>query len=176
MIWTSYESPLGPLTLIGGPRGLRNVYFPGRGPRRSEGDRDPAAFTDTTAQLDEYFAGTRRTFELPLDLDGTAFQRRVWDALRQIPYGGTTTYGTLARALGASSDGDASAPQKVGWAIGRTPTPIVVPCHRVLAADGSLTGYLGGLHRKQALLDLEAAGRPSPDIAGRWTQRQLVLL
>jgi methylated-DNA-[protein]-cysteine S-methyltransferase len=118
--------------------------------------RDPGRLGAVHAQLDEYFAGERETFDLALDLGGTKFRRRVWQALRELPYGHVTTYGELARELGIR-DSDAPAAQKVAWAIGATPAPTVVPCHRVVAADGSLTGYRGGLQRKQALLDFEAA-------------------
>jgi methylated-DNA-[protein]-cysteine S-methyltransferase len=102
-------------------------------------------------QLDEYFAGTRTRFELTLDLQGgTAFQQSVWQALLSIPRGETTTYGDLSRRVG-----QASAVRAVGAAVGRNPVSIVVPCHRVLGSDGSLTGYAGGLERKEALLRLE---------------------
>jgi methylated-DNA-[protein]-cysteine S-methyltransferase len=156
MTWMTYESPFGPLTLAGRAGALRNVHFPGRTPRLAEADRDPVAFADAAVQLDQYFAGDRRAFGITLDLVGTTFQLRVWRALQQIPYGETTTYGTLARQLGIVAVRDTPAARIVASAIAHTPTPIVVPCHRVLAADGSLTGYLGGLHRKQALLELEA--------------------
>ena len=103
------------------------------------------------AQLAEYFAGTRSTFDLPLDLQGgTAFQRSVWDALLAIPRGGTTSYGVLSRSIGQPA-----AVRAVGAAVGRNPLSIVVPCHRVVGANGSLTGYAGGLERKSALLKLE---------------------
>ena len=105
------------------------------------------------AQLDEYFAGTRTRFDLPLDLQGgTAFQQSVWQALLAIPRGGTTSYGALSQRIG-----QAAAVRAVGAAVGRNPLSIVVPCHRVLGADGSLTGYAGGLERKSALLQLEGA-------------------
>jgi len=116
------------------------------------------AFEDVRAQLDEYFAGDRQTFDLPLDLEGTPFLQRVWRALQQIPYGATTTYGALADELGVTSSVGFTAARKVAGAIAATPTPIIVPCHRVIAADGRLTGYVGGLQRKRMLLDLEAAG------------------
>lgn len=176
MTWTIYASPFGPLTLVGGAGGLRNLYFPGRAPRLKEHEHAPEFFTDAARQLEEYFAGDRQRFDLPLDLRGTTFQRRVWRALERLPYGETTTYGALARELGAEGPGTAPEPQVVGWAIGRTPTPIVVPCHRVVAADGALTGYLGGLRRKQALLEFEAAGGHPQTLADRWVQRQLALL
>jgi methylated-DNA-[protein]-cysteine S-methyltransferase len=157
--WNIYESPLGPLTLIGGPAGLRELRFPGKGGPLDEAARDPDAVAVAVTQLDEYFAGRRRRFDLALDLVGTQFQLAVWHALLDIPYGMTVSYGEVARALGRPDRVRA-----VGAANGRNPIAIVVPCHRVIGADGSLTGYGGGLHRKRALLDLEAAGgggRPS---------------
>jgi len=103
-------------------------------------------------QLGEYFAGTRTTFDIPLDAPGTAFQRRVWDALRAIPYGTTLSYGELARRLG-----DVRATRAVGAANGKNPIPIIVPCHRVVGANGALTGFGGGLDRKRWLLEHEGA-------------------
>ena len=149
--WTVYESPIGPLTLRGTADALTAIDFPGRLGRLGERTRDPAAFALATAQLDEYFAGERRGFALPVRLDGTEFERAVWRELRRIPYGETTTYGAIARAVGQPEEARA-----VGAAVGRTPVPIVVPCHRVVGSDGALTGYGGGLDRKRALLDLEA--------------------
>ena len=182
MAWTTYPSPLGPLTLIGGTSGLRHVYFPGRAPSLAPSDRDPSILAETVGQLDEYFAGERQAFELELDLAGSSFRHRVWRALQQVPYGRTTTYGDLAHELGITISGSlvtgrsaVSGAQKVAWAIAATPTPIVVPCHRVIAADGSLTGYLGGLQRKQARLDFEAAGG-APDTLRHRGSRQLALL
>jgi methylated-DNA-[protein]-cysteine S-methyltransferase len=149
-LWTIHESPIGPLTLRGGPGGLRGLDFPGR-----DGVLDPArhaadAFADARCQLEEYFAGERRAFDLPLDLRGTPFQLAVWERLREIPYGSTISYLQLAVSLGRRDRVRAA-----GAAVGRTPVPIVVPCHRVIGSDGSLTGYGGGLDRKRALLDLE---------------------
>ena len=161
--WTIYDSPLGPLTLVGGPSGLAALRFPDHDAALAGDERAAAPFVDACRQLDEYFAGGREQFDLRLDLRGTPFQRAVWAALGRIPSGSTTTYGALARSLGRPA-----AVRAVGAAVGRTPVPIVVPCHRVVASDGSLTGYLGGLERKRALLDLERGGgsttarRPSP--------------
>jgi methylated-DNA-[protein]-cysteine S-methyltransferase len=116
-------------------------------------------------QLGAYFAGERHGFELDLDLRGTPFQREVWRHLLEIPYGSTTTYGEMARRVDESlySPGLEAfeRPRVVGGAIGRNPVPVMVPCHRVIGADGSLTGYFGGLQRKQTLLDLESAGQVS---------------
>jgi methylated-DNA-[protein]-cysteine S-methyltransferase len=166
--WTIYESPLGPLTLVGGEAGLAALRFPGRGGALDEDDHDPALFAVAVRQLDEYFAGRREGFGLHLDLGGTRFQRTVWDALQSIPCGSTTTYGALARTIGRPE-----AVRAVAAAVGRTPVPIIVPCHRVLGSDGSLTGYLGGLQRKRALLDLERRGAAPPP---SFSLRQLALL
>lgn len=168
--WETYESPLGPLTLVGQGERLRRLHFPGRGGRLSEGLRRPRALAPALAQLEQYFAGERRAFELPLEPIGSLFQRQVWEQLLAIPYGTTVSYKELARRLGRPGEA-----REVGAAIGRTPLPIVIPCHRVVASNGDLTGYLGGLQRKRALLDLEAsvvAGRP-PEPA--WAFRQLSL-
>jgi methylated-DNA-[protein]-cysteine S-methyltransferase len=176
--WTIYESPIGPLTVIAGPLGIRGVHFPGRSPRlREQGRRPMAAVVE---QLDAYFAGERRAFELDLDLRGAPLQKLVWTQLREIPYGATTSYGELAGRIEEAAYPAALEPYKrvrlAAGAIGKTPTPILVPCHRVIGADGSLTGYGGGLQRKQALLDLErggAAGEPPPP---SWENRQLPML
>ena len=153
--WTIYESPLGPLTLVGGPAGLRALDFPGHAGPLEENDHDPGFFAVAMRQLDEYFAGRREGFGIKLDLRGTPFQRSVWDELQRIPCGSTTTYGALARAVGRLD-----AVRAVGAAVGRTPVPIIVPCHRAVGSNGSLTGYRGGLQRKRALLDLERRGAP----------------
>jgi methylated-DNA-[protein]-cysteine S-methyltransferase len=164
MAWTMFESPLGLLTLVGGEEGLRELHFPERRPDLAPADRDPDALREACRELEQYFAGERQAFEIELDLSGTAFRRRVWRALQALPYGAVTTYGALAGALGVRDSGTlvtgtsrVTAAQKVAWAVAATPIPIVVPCHRVLSADGSLTGYRGGLWRKRALLNFEAA-------------------
>jgi methylated-DNA-[protein]-cysteine S-methyltransferase len=150
MPFTIFDSPFGELTLVGDPDGaLRRLYFPGAAPAFAARDHDPDALSPATVQLEQYFRGGRTRFELTLKYAGTQFQRSVWDALTTIPYGTTTTYGALARQLDAQ-------PRAVGAAVGATPIPIVIPCHRVIGTDGSLTGYGGGLPRKRALLDLEA--------------------
>lgn len=158
-----HPSPLGELTVVVGPNGLRALYWPGE-----SGDRvrvghaaadAPAEFRDTAVavldaactQLDEYFAGVRTQFDLPLDPVGTDFQLRAWEALRAIPYGETRSYTEQARAIGSPA-----AVRAVGAANGRNPISIVVPCHRVVGADGSLTGFGGGLAAKRFLLDHEA--------------------
>jgi methylated-DNA-[protein]-cysteine S-methyltransferase len=176
--WTIFESPIGPLTLIAGPEGITNINFPGRQPRLSEGARQ--SMLETVTQLEAYFAGERQAFELDLDLRGTPLQREVWRRLLEIPYGKTTTYGEVARRVDASLYGPGiepyERPRVVGAAIGRNPVPIVVPCHRVIGADGSLTGYYGGLQRKQALLDLEGVRTEGKASGPTPAQHQLAML
>jgi methylated-DNA-[protein]-cysteine S-methyltransferase len=169
--WTIYESPLGPLTLVAGTDGLSGLRFPARGGPLDEARRDPGAFTDAIAQLEEYFAGRRKQFNLALELGGTAFQRRVWDALSAIPYGATRSYTSIAEAIDRPDRVRA-----VAAAVGRTPVPIIVPCHRAVAASGALTGYLGGLHRKRALLDLEAVHDAGGSAPRQGHGRQLTLI
>jgi methylated-DNA-[protein]-cysteine S-methyltransferase len=178
MTFTAYESPIGPLTLVAGPDGVRGLHFPSRGPVKHEDQQEPGdpVLVAATEQLDAYFAGELRRFDFPLDLAGTVFQRRVWAALREIPYGETTTYGTLARELAGGRTSGYSDARAVGAAVGRTPVPIVVPCHRVIGADGSLTGYGGGLHRKRALLDFEVSGGQRAALSAGWSGPQLALL
>lgn len=148
-------SPLGPLLLVADDDDrLRGLYLPGhhRGPATGPGRADAGGVIDgAAAQLQEYFAGDRTAFELPLATDGSPLQERVWAALRAIPYGTTTTYGAIAAGLGLRP----SAARAVGTANARNPISIVVPCHRVIGATGSLTGYAGGLPAKQRLLALE---------------------
>lgn len=178
LTWTIYESPLGPLTVIGGPGGVRNVHFPRRSPRLEEGAQRP--MPEVIDQLESYFAGRRKSFELDLDLRGTPLQISVWERLLEIPYGATTTYGDLAGRIDESlypNDLESyKRAQLVGATVGRTPTPILVPCHRVIGADGSLTGYGGGLQRKQALLELEGADADGRAPAPGWENRQLTML
>jgi methylated-DNA-[protein]-cysteine S-methyltransferase len=118
-------------------------------------DPDLPVFVRTRVQLDEYFAGERREFDVPIRPMGTAFQLRVWEVLLRIPYGVTTTYGAMAREIGQPT-----AMRAVGAANGRNPISIIVPCHRAIGADGTLTGYAGGLQRKRALLELESTAMP----------------
>src|SRR3954464_699507 len=142
-------SPIGSLTAV---REDGVLVARGRGPRDVEdlGARDDDGFADVRGQLDEYFAGSRTSFDLPLRASGNPLQLRVWTLISAIPYGATRTYGELAGDLG-----DRSLAQAVGAACGRNPLPVVVPCHRVVGADGSLVGFGGGLDRKRFLLDLE---------------------
>src|SRR4051812_34838631 len=169
MTWSIYKSPFGPLALVGGEAGLREVHFPERAQPLDPADRDGDALRVVIEQLEQYFGGEREAFEIELDLSGTAFRRLVWRALQALPYGGVTTYGALARELGVSDSGTLvtgarpTAAQKVAWAVAATPTPIIVPCHRVLGANGALTGYRGGLWRKRALLEFEAADAKRPE-------------
>ncbi|WP_428265900.1 methylated-DNA--[protein]-cysteine S-methyltransferase [Haliangium sp.] len=156
MYFDEFPSPVGRLRLVGDEAGLRHIAF--------EHERHPLAhdpawvrapagfFEPVRAQLDEYFAGARQRFELALCPHGTPFQRRVWDALTEIPYGVTISYGELAGRLGQPK-----AVRAVGAANGRNPLPIVIPCHRVIGADGSLTGFGGGISVKRALLAVEGA-------------------
>ena len=149
------ESPVGPLTIAGDGTTVTNLRMSDQtyAPRdQDEWHEADDAFAAVVAQLDAYFAGTRTTFDVPLDLRGTPFQREVWAQLLAIPYGETRTYGELAHALGRPG-----AARAVGLANGHNPVGIIVPCHRVIGSDGSLTGYGGGLDRKRALLALEGA-------------------
>lgn len=160
---TVIDSPLGDLTLIASDGVLVAIRFDGErdqpGKPSESGERDDAAFPETERQLDEYFAGRRTRFDLPLPTGDDTFQERVWALLTEIPYGRTRSYGDLARDLG-----DPNLVRAVGSANGRNPLPVVVPCHRVIGADGSLTGYAGGLERKRFLLALE---EPGAEAAGR---------
>ena len=154
MLYTSVASPIGELLLTGDGHALRGLWMQDAGARRRpprDWTHDDAAFRDVRDQLCEYFAGERTAFDLPLAFAGTAFQERVWRALTTIPYGETTSYGELARRL-ESPD----AARAVGLANGRNPIAVIVPCHRVIGADGSLTGFGGRLERKRLLLDLES--------------------
>ena len=152
---TVLDSPIGPLTVVEADGGLAGLYTDGQrhlpGAERL-GPREDGVLPALAEQLAAYFAGALSTFDVPLATNGTAFQQRVWAALRDVPYGSTCTYAALAAAVGQPT-----AVRAVGAANGRNPVSVVVPCHRVVGADGSLTGYAGGLGRKRALLDLERA-------------------
>ena len=162
-VFTRCPSPLGELILTASGAALTGVYYPssafvpplhdverGTGGEDSEGS---SALLDRARQeLDEYFAGARTAFDLPLEPDGSAFEQRVWDALRAIPYGTTVSYGDIARRLG-----DVRATRAVGAANGKNPIPNIVPCHRVIGSRGELTGYGGGVDRKRWLLEHEGA-------------------
>jgi methylated-DNA-[protein]-cysteine S-methyltransferase len=152
--YTLEDSPIGALLLVGDEQALHGLYMQdGRKPKQIESgwERSASCFADVKAQLREYFAGERLAFDLALVMDGTPFERRVWAALTEIPYGETCSYGELARRLGQPT-----AARAVGLANGRNPIAVIVPCHRVIGADGTLTGFGGGLERKRILLELES--------------------
>jgi methylated-DNA-[protein]-cysteine S-methyltransferase len=153
LLYTTVESPIGELLLLGDGRALHGLYMQeGRKPVKisARWKRSAQSFALVRSELQEYFAGGRTTFEVPLVMKGAEFERQVWQALRGIPYGQTVSYGEIARRVGQPS-----AARAVGLANGRNPIAVIVPCHRVIGADGTLTGYGGGLERKRLLLDLE---------------------
>ncbi|MFE2071138.1 methylated-DNA--[protein]-cysteine S-methyltransferase [Streptomyces sp. NPDC059467] len=161
---TVTDSPYGPLTLVADDGALCGLYMEDQRHRPSEetfGTRDDDLFAETEEQLSAYFAGELKEFTVELRLNGTPFQRSVWEQLRLIPYGETRSYGELAEALG-----NPQASRAVGLANGKNPVGIIVPCHRVIGANGSLTGYGGGLPRKQRLLDFERGAGLGPPLAG----------
>jgi methylated-DNA-[protein]-cysteine S-methyltransferase len=154
--YDSFESPIGGMLLAATGKGLSGIYFdrqkhfPGKDSAWKH-DPDNPHLKRAKRQLAEYFAGKRRQFDLALDPSGTGFQKRVWKAISGVPYGETISYGELARRAGFPAGARAA-----GAATGRNPIGIVVPCHRIVGSDGSLTGYAGGLEKKRALLALEA--------------------
>ena len=154
-MWTVMSSPIGDLRLVENAGALTAIEFtPFRdGTGRPIGDRDDGhpVLVEAMGQLTAYFARDRKEFDLPLAPAGTDFQRMVWDALLGIGYGDTASYGEIAHRIGKSN----AASRAVGVANSQNPIPIVIPCHRVIGADGTLTGYAGGLERKQTLLELE---------------------
>ena len=150
--WTTVPTPLGDLLLVAADGALVRAHFPPfEQPEVPPSPGEPV-LVEAARQLTEHFAGLRTDFDLPLAPPGTPFQRRVWDELRRIPYGTTTTYGELAARLG-----DPKCVRAVGLANGRNPIAVVVPCHRVIGSDGKLRGYAAGVGRKQRLLALEDA-------------------
>jgi len=153
---TTINTPLGKLLLARTTKGLAGVWFDGQkhhpAPLTAMRSPDDELLRRAAEQLHAYFAGEGLGFDVPLDLQGTPFQRAVWQALLAIPSGETRSYGEIAAALGS-----ASAVRAVGGAVGRNPVSVIVPCHRVVGSDGSLTGYAGGVDRKRALLELEHA-------------------
>ena len=154
MHYSTFDSPLGELLAVGDGNALHGLYMQeGRTAIAVDRDWEPAdePFADLRTQLTEYFDGARTAFDVPLALTGSAFQRRVWRALQDIPYGETASYGAIAGRLGVPS-----AARAVGVANRQNPVCVIVPCHRVIGADGSLTGYGGGLARKRLLLELES--------------------
>ena len=150
--YRTVDSPIGALALAGRGRALTNLRMLNQTyePDGSSWLRDDRAFPDAVDQLEAYFAGKRTDFDVELNLVGSEFQRRVWQALLTIPYGETRSYGQVAEQIGA-----AGAARAVGLANGHNPIAIIVPCHRVIGANGSLTGYGGGLDRKRSLLEME---------------------
>jgi methylated-DNA-[protein]-cysteine S-methyltransferase len=158
MLYTTVDSPIGELLLVGDGASLHHLSMQGgRHPLRVDltWTRDDRAFTDVARQLEEYFTGARHTFDVPLSLAGNPFEQRVWAELLAIPYGETASYGEIARRVG-----NPGAARAVGLANGRNPVAVIVPCHRVIGADRTLTGYGGGLERKRLLLDLESGVLP----------------
>jgi methylated-DNA-[protein]-cysteine S-methyltransferase len=155
--WYSYlPSPVGRLLMVADEVGLKALYMEDDGkpvPIQTCWVQDDCRLTAVRTQLEEYFRGERTTFDLPLSLSGTAFQRRVWEELRRIPFGETTSYSEIARAIG-----NPKSVRAVGTANGSNPVAIIVPCHRVIGKGGSLTGYAGGLPRKRWLLHHERKG------------------
>jgi len=151
--YTTYiKSPLGPLQVKSKEEGLTAIkYCDNDPPELSDGNQNPI-LKKTVNQLKEYFEGERKSFDIPLLLKGTHFQQTVWEQLQQIPYGQTITYGELAKRLG-----DPQKARAVAGANGLNPIPIIIPCHRVIGSDDQLTGYSGGIERKQYLLQLEGA-------------------
>lgn len=153
-VWATIDSPVGEILVIGDGEAVTHLYMTGEGGHgRDErpGRNDPAALADALEQLEQYFAGERTEFDLPLRPQGTEFQRSVWHALEQIPYGETRSYGQIAAAVGRPK-----AARAVGMANNRNPISVFIPCHRVVGADGALVGYGGGMSRKVWLLDHEA--------------------
>jgi len=158
LAYDQYDSPHGTILLTATPKGLAGVYFQGQKhfPNKREWRRDARhpLLRQARRELQEYFAGRRRRFDVPIDLQGTPFQRSVWKSIAKVAFGRTMTYAELARRAGHPGSARAA-----GAATGRNPLGIVVPCHRILGSNGSLTGYAGGLQRKRAFLALEGAGR-----------------
>ncbi|MPZ63810.1 MAG: methylated-DNA--[protein]-cysteine S-methyltransferase [Propionibacteriales bacterium] len=153
-VWTLMDSPVGRLRIAGDGHSVTAIDFEPHGEPVGERDDSDPVLVEARRQLTAYFAGEREEFDLALAPSGTPFQLKVWEALRSIPYGQTASYGDIARRLGLGPRGS----RAVGTANGANPIPVVVPCHRVIGADGNLTGYGGGLDRKQTLLSLENPG------------------
>ena len=155
-----YDSPLGGILLSADEAGLTGLWFDGakyfvKGLPQERTDRETPALLQTKHWLDLYFSGAAPDFTPPLHPTGTTFQQAVWQLLLQIPYGQTTTYGELARRLAREKGRETLSAQAVGGAVGHNPISLIIPCHRVVGAGGSLTGYAGGVDKKQALLELE---------------------
>ena len=170
-VWDFCETPIGRLTLELGPRGVRAIHFPRRGFALEPHRRDRDALEPVRAHLDSYFDGRREDFDLELDLSGRGdeLSQAVWGELRKIPYGETISYGEIGKAVRHSD------PRDIGTCVGSTPIPIVIPCHRVIGADGALRGYGGGLPRKQHLLRLEHETSGKPGLPA-WVQVEQLTL
>jgi methylated-DNA-[protein]-cysteine S-methyltransferase len=158
MRYTCFETPVGELTVIGDEAGIQTIYIETALNKRKlkmqkEWIRDDYFFESVHQQLEAYFSGTLRQFEVTLNPQGTPFQKRVWQALQEIPYGETRTYGEIAAIIGSPT-----ASRAVGAANGKNPIPIIIPCHRVIGQNGKLTGFAFGLEMKSALLGLEQQG------------------
>ena len=155
---TTYESPLGIIIMAGTDRALTALDFAGQLYQPEFGDdykrKETPVFKAAKAWLDEYFSGKEPQTDVPVELHGTSFRQEVWSGLQKIPYGKTTTYGAIAAQISARTGKPMSA-QAVGGAVGHNPISLIVPCHRVIGSDRSLTGYAGGLDKKRYLLDLE---------------------
>ena len=152
MHYAVMNSPMGPLTVASTEKGIASIQF---GNTLPEGVvAEPSVIHETVEQLSEYFEGKRTQFELPLDVEGTDFQKSVWNELQRIPYGETRSYGEIAKAIGRPG-----AARAVGMANHENPLAVVIPCHRVVGSNGSLTGYAGGLHLKAQLLSIESRHR-----------------
>jgi methylated-DNA-[protein]-cysteine S-methyltransferase len=155
--FVSIDTPVGPITVVVSDGAVTNLHLDEVVPER-EWREDRAATREAAAQLRAYFAGDLQSFDLPLRAEGTDFQQAVWSALRQIPYGEVATYGDIARRVGRPT-----ASRAVGAANGRNPIAIVIPCHRVIGSDGTLTGYGGGMWRKRWLLSHEGRADLAPE-------------
>jgi methylated-DNA-[protein]-cysteine S-methyltransferase len=163
---TVLTTRLGRLTVVREGGALTGLYFSRHWPRPDRaafGPRADEGFEDVAQQLDEYLAGDRKVFDLPLKVSGAEFDRRVWQLIAAVPYAQTTSYGDLARSLAPGTD-----PRDVGAAVGRNPLCIVIPCHRVIGSTGKLTGYAGGLDRKRALLEIERSAATGAGHAPGW--------
>lgn len=155
-VHTGVTTTLGELTVVREGGSLTGLYFPRHWPRPHRmafGARSDEGFEEAARQIGEFLTGDRTAFDLSLEARGSEFDRRVWELVGGVPYGETTTYGALARSLGAGTEA-----RDVGAAVGRNPVCIIIPCHRVVGANGALAGYAGGLDRKRALLEIEHAG------------------
>ena len=167
-----YDSPLGKILLAADGEGLTGLWFEGqkyfaRGLGAESAEGETPALAAARRWLDTYFSGSEPDFTPPLHPVGSAFQRAVWDALLHIPYGKTTTYGALAHSVAARLGRASMSAQAVGGAVGHNPVSLIIPCHRVVGADGSLTGYAGGIEKKVRLLKLEGA-----DLAGLFVPKR----